>query len=388
MTFTEIAQVAAARTLPADSATLVPPAVAETVPEPQVVDAFGAAATVTPPGSASLTVRPVSATAPAAVFATVIVSVEVPFAEIEPGANALESVTFGARTTVSTALAAAPLVAPCVLVSAPAGMVLVYAPTTELVTFTVIVQVADAPTLPPLSATLEPPAVAETLPLPHVVEAFGVAAMATFAGRASASAMPRSATAPLAVLATVIVSVETPVGAIVAGLKALLSVTFGTETVSVAVAGVLLVAPCALVTAFAGIVLTWLPDATPLTVTLTVQVAPAATAPPVSATLVAPEAAVTEPLPHVVEAFGVAATSTPLGNASVTARLVSAAAPVAVLAIVICRTEVPSSEIAAGVKALVSVTGGASCTTSVAVAGAAFVAPSVLETPPAGIELT
>jgi len=51
------------------------------------------------------------------VFATVIVSVEVPFAEIEP-ARTLESVTFGARTTVSTALAAAPLVAPCVLVSA------------------------------------------------------------------------------------------------------------------------------------------------------------------------------------------------------------------------------------------------------------------------------
>jgi len=93
----------------------------------------------------------------------------------------------------------------------------------------------------------------------------------------------------------------------------LLSVTFGPNRQRRR-RRVLLVAPCALVTAFAGIVLTWLPDATPLTVTLTVQVAPAATAPPVSATLVAPEAAVTEPLPHVVEAFGVAATSTPLGN--------------------------------------------------------------------------
>ena len=284
--------VAPAPTAPAESATLAPPGDAETVPLPQVVDALGAAAMVTPLGSASLAVRPVSATAPAAVFASVIVRVEVPFTEIEPGANALESVTFGARTTVSTALAAAPLVAPCVLVSAPAGMVFVYPPATALVTFTVTVHVAAAPTLPPLSATREPPGAAVTLPLPHVVEAFGVAAIATLAGKASVSAMPLSATDPLAVFAIVIVSAEMPVSGIVAGLKALLSVTFGTETVSVAVAGVLLVAPCALVTALAGMVLTWLPEATPVTVTLTVHVALAATAPPVSATLVAPEAAI------------------------------------------------------------------------------------------------
>jgi len=122
----------------------------------------------------------------------------------------------------------------------------------------------------------------------------------------------------------VIVSVETPVGAIVAGLKALLSVTFGRNRQRRRRRR-LVGRACALVTAFAGIVLTWLPTRRPhrhahgAGRTRRDRAA-------VSATLVAPEAAVTEPLPHVVEAFGVAATSTPLGNASVTARLVSARA--------------------------------------------------------------
>jgi len=75
--------------------------------------------------------------------------------------------------------------------------------------------------------------------------------------------------------------------------------------VSVAVAGVALVEPCAVVTPPAGIVLTCGPTVVPVTETLTVQLAPAPTAPPASAKLDAPAAAVTLP-PHVVDAFGVA----------------------------------------------------------------------------------
>jgi hypothetical protein len=124
------------------------------------------------------------------------------------------------------------------------------------VTLTVIVQLAPAPTLPPLSATLEPPAVADAVPLPHVVEAFGVLPIVTFAGKVSVNATPVSATALADVFATVIVKTDVPPTEIGVGLNALLSVTFGALTTSVAVAAVVFVAPCVLVSALAGMVLT------------------------------------------------------------------------------------------------------------------------------------
>ena len=249
-----------------------------------------------------------------------------------------------------------------------------YEPGVVLVTLTVIVHVAPAPTLPPVKATLVPPDGAVTVPLPQVVEP-GVRPIVTPVGSVSWSARPVSAIAPLAVLATVSVSVETLPTKIDDGLNAFVNVTFGAATVSVAVAGAVLVAPCALVMALAGIVLTSPPGVVPVTVTLTVQVAPAATLPPESAIVVAPGPAVTEPAPHVVDALGVPATAMPDGSASETPRLVSGAAPVAVLAIVSCSTDVPPSVMDAGVKLFVKVTGGALLTTSVAVAGLPFVAP-------------
>ena len=78
------------------------------------------------------------------------------------------------------------------------------------VTDTVIVHVAFAARLPPLSATLEPPAVALTVPPPHVVDAFGVDAIVTPAGNVSVNDMPLSATAPASVFGMVIVSVDVP----------------------------------------------------------------------------------------------------------------------------------------------------------------------------------
>jgi hypothetical protein len=108
---------------------------------------------------------------------------------------------------------------------------------------TVIVHVAPALTLPPLSATLEPPAVADAVPLPHVVEAFGVLPIVTFAGKVSVNATPVSATALADVFATVIVKTDVPPTEIGVGLKALLSVTFGALTTSVAAAAEAFVAP-------------------------------------------------------------------------------------------------------------------------------------------------
>ena len=198
--------------LPAASEIAVAPAAAFTVPLPHVVDAFGTAATVTPSGSVSETPRPCSAAAPGAVLAIEIVSVETPPTTIGVGLKALLSVTFGAGITVSVALAGAELLAPCVVESAPAGIVFAYVPALPLVTFTVMMHVAAGPRLPADRARLLPPAAAVTVPLPHVVDALGAAAIATPGGSESVSDMPVSAIAPGPVFATVTVSCETSCG--------------------------------------------------------------------------------------------------------------------------------------------------------------------------------
>ncbi len=85
----------------------------------------GVAPIVTPAGSVSVSARSESATEPDAVFATVTVSFEVAPGAMDAGLNALESVTSGAFSIVSTAEAGDALLAPSELVSAPAGIVLV-----------------------------------------------------------------------------------------------------------------------------------------------------------------------------------------------------------------------------------------------------------------------
>lgn len=96
------------------------------------------------------------------------------------------------------------------------------------VTFALIVQLAPAFTLPPVKVTDVIPAMVEvdTTPLPQVVFKVCGDAMLTPAGRLSVSPMPVRLTAPGAVLAIVIVSVEVPPDAIVDGLNCLLTSTF------------------------------------------------------------------------------------------------------------------------------------------------------------------
>ena len=195
---------------------------------------------------------PVSAMALAAVFATEIVSVETPPGTIAAGEKLLPIVTGGAEVRV--ALPGDVFVTPCVVVTVDAGIVLRKVPAADGVTETVIVQLAAAASDPPESATEPEPASAVTVPPEHVVDAPGVAAIVTFVGSVSLRASAVSAIALVPVLATVIVSVETPLTATVAGENALLTVNGG-AIVRVAVAGEPLVEPSLVVTVLAGIVL-------------------------------------------------------------------------------------------------------------------------------------
>jgi len=116
-----IVQLALPGILPAASATLAAPATAVTVP-PQVVVAFGVAAIVRFAGNGSVNPTPVSATEPAARFWIPIVIVEVPPGTIEVGENVLVIETGGA--TVKVAVAGDPLLAPSLVVTLAAGIVL------------------------------------------------------------------------------------------------------------------------------------------------------------------------------------------------------------------------------------------------------------------------
>ena len=109
-------------------------------------------------------------------FEIVIASCEVPCAAIVAGVKVLAIVTFGRFTTVRVAVAGPGLVEPCVVESAPAGIVFTYAPAASLVTLTVTVHVAPAPRLAAESVTFVSPAFALTVPVPQVVDAFGVGA--------------------------------------------------------------------------------------------------------------------------------------------------------------------------------------------------------------------
>ena len=124
MTLTVIVQVSAAASEPFASAMLVPPAVAVTDPAPQVVDALGVAAIVTPDGSASVNATPESATFPTAVFGMLIVKTDVPPAEIVAGKKASLSVV-PARWMLRSAVAAAAFETPSVVDSAFAAIVFV-----------------------------------------------------------------------------------------------------------------------------------------------------------------------------------------------------------------------------------------------------------------------
>jgi hypothetical protein len=122
------------------------------------------------------------------------------------------------------------------------------------VTSTLIVQVAFGASVPPVSAMLEPPAVAVAVPEGQVVEAFGVAAIVTPVGNVSVSPTPESGRAPGTVFGMVIVSVDVPPAKIFAGAKALLSVMCASPMVRLALAGAEFVTPWVVSSALAAIV--------------------------------------------------------------------------------------------------------------------------------------
>jgi hypothetical protein len=93
------------------------------VPLPHVVEAPGADPTVTPAGNVSVSVIPVSGAASVPESPMVISSCATPFAVMETGVNACESVTLGAAVSITTAVAAAAFCSPPI-VSASGAMLL------------------------------------------------------------------------------------------------------------------------------------------------------------------------------------------------------------------------------------------------------------------------
>src|SRR5204863_293297 len=141
-----------------------------------------------------------------------------------------------------------------------AAIVLVYTPPRVAVTSTVTVH---EPAVTPVPAGMlrvagsvmaEPPAAAPTAPAPpQLVVAFGVAAITTPAGSVSVS-VAVSAAADVLLLVSVIVSVDVPPAAIVAGAKALATVGAAAFTVRFALAAAALL-PLPVCRALAAIVL-------------------------------------------------------------------------------------------------------------------------------------
>lgn len=103
------------------------------------------------------------------------------------------------------------------------------------VTVKLIVQTAPALTLPPLNVTELAPALiaVDTTPEPQVVFKFAGDAMSIPLGRLSVNPMPVRSTAPGAVFAMVIVSVDVPPEGIVVGLNCLLRNKFGATLTAV-----------------------------------------------------------------------------------------------------------------------------------------------------------
>jgi len=123
-----------------------------------------------------------------------------------------------AFATVRVADAVLP-VPPLVELTAP--LVLLKVPAIALVTFTLTAQELATGMVPPVRLMLPDPAVAVTVPpLQFPLKPFGVATT-RFVGSVSVNATPASGSTLAAGLVMVKVSVETPDGAIVAGLKAL-----------------------------------------------------------------------------------------------------------------------------------------------------------------------
>ena len=312
VTFTTIVQVAPGVAIdPPVRLMLVELAAAVTVP-PQELVTPGVDATCRPFVSVSLKAIPVSALVLLAGLVIVKLTVVVPFRVMLAAPNALLIV--GGATTLIVAVLLARPVPPLVEVIAP--VVLLASPTAVPVTFTVKVQDAPCATVPPERLITPVPAVAVTVPL-QVLTTPGVAATTSVPvvfGSVSLKATPvRSPAAVVFGLLMVKVTVVVPFSGMLAAPKALLMV--GAATTVMVALEVLPVPPSVEVTCT---LLLFTPAVVPVTLTVTVQDAPAARMPPESVTELEPAAAVAVPL-QVLLRFGVEATTRPAGRLSVKA---------------------------------------------------------------------
>jgi hypothetical protein len=228
--------------------------------------------------------------------------------------NALATVTAG--VTVNVAVTGEPFVAPCVVVSASAEIVLIYEPLapTGAFTVTVIVQEELAGIVPPDKLTVRG-RVIEAVPLGQVVPR--LVSFTTVNGLSNVSVMLALVRLVVVGLVNVMVNVLVPPALTVDGENALATVTAG-FTVMVAAPGEPFDAPCPVLRLFAGIVLVYVPDVAlngAVTLTVSVQLPLAGTVAPLMETVEAPAVAVMvgEP-PQVVELLGEAATTNGLGK--------------------------------------------------------------------------
>jgi len=208
---------------------LVEPGTAVSVP-PQSLLTFGVAATVSPAGSVSVNVIPVSVTSlfggVELLLGLVMVKLTTGFAprKIVSGTNTL--LITGGRATNKVAEAAPP-VPPLVELTGPVEFR--YEPVNELLTFTVTVHELLTGIVPPVRDTVPEPAVAVAVPPQVLVKPLGVATT-RFAGKLSVKATPASATVFAAGLVMVTVSVLTPFGWIPPGTNPLTIVGGATTT--------------------------------------------------------------------------------------------------------------------------------------------------------------
>jgi hypothetical protein len=251
-----------------------------------------------------------------------------------------------------------PALLPLLVCKAPAAIELTKLPAFAAVTGTVRVQEPFAGIDPPVKVTVEPPTVAVVVP-PHEVVA--APETNTPAGKVSVSGAVIVSAVPPALL-SVMVRVEVPPAAIVAGPNALLSVgaiAAGVLTVKVATAGAALL-PLLVSNAPAAIELMKVPPSGAVTGTVTVQEPFAGIDPPVNVTDELPASAMTVP-PHVV-LDAVEPMTTPAGRLSTSGEVMLAAAASGLFNVMV-RAEVPPALMVAGPNALprvggVGVTGG------------------------------
>jgi hypothetical protein len=300
---------------------------------------------------------------------------------IDAGAYAAVTVTGGAVMSVHDPPAA--LVTPCVDVIPPVATVTILVAAAGAVTFTETVHVAPTASDAPLSVSVCP-AIA-TLPLAHVVAAFGVAANAALAGNVSGRPTLVSAIALPPVFASVTVNGKASV-LVVCAVAGNVSVTAEAGLiVSIAFPAAALLTPCVVVIADAATVSVYVFATDPVTLTESAHDAPAASVAPESASVVPPALADALPAVQVVAAFGVVAIVRPVGNVLLSASAVSGIAELPVFAMLIVSVVVAPGSIDVGANVGVTASDDGVFTVSIALADARLVTFCVELTASAGI---